>query len=135
MLLHPERANRLVMQYGFDSNQLSLKETLNTLIKNHFKVSPRGSHEKQLNEIVKGNILSHLMDLGQNSLSNGITKAVVYDEIVALDQWLAGQRVANFNQYYRNEIQKYFENPSDFEPTASKRLPDGSPIGMFSCDN
>jgi hypothetical protein len=41
MLLHPERANRLVMQYGFDTNQLSLKETINSLIKNHFKISPR----------------------------------------------------------------------------------------------
>ena len=28
MLLHPERANRLVTQYGFDSNLLSLEETL-----------------------------------------------------------------------------------------------------------
>ena len=135
MLLHPERANRLVMQYGFDTNQLSLKETINSLIKNHFKISPRDSHESQLNEIVKANIMSHLMDLGQNSLSSSITKSVVYDQIVALDQWLAGQRAVNFNQYYRNEIQKYFENPSDFKPTSSKRLPDGSPIGMFSCDH
>ena len=75
------------------------------------------------------------MDLGQNSLSSSITKAVVYDQIVALDQWLAGQRTVNFNQYYRNEIQKYFENSSDFKPTSSNRLPDGSPIGMFSCDH
>ena len=90
------------MQYGFDTNQLSLKETINSLIKNHFKISPRDPHESQLNEIVKANIMSHLMDLGQNSLSSSITKAVVYDQIVAFDQWLAGQRAVNFNQYYRN---------------------------------
>ena len=135
MLLHPERANRLVMQYGFDSNQLSLKETITTLIRSHFKVAPRDMHERQLNEIVKGNIMSHLMSLGQDNLSSSITRAVVYEELVRLDQWLAGQSEANFNQYYRAEIQKYFDNPKDFKPVSTERLPDGSPIGSFSCDN
>ena len=135
MLLHPERANRLVMQYGFDSNQLSLKETITTLIKNHFKVAPRDMHERQLNEIVKGNIMSHLMSLGQDNLSSSITRAVVYEELVKLDQWLAGQNEADFSQYYRAEIQKYFDHPNDFKPASSERLPDGSPIGSFSCDH
>ena len=70
MLLHPERANRLVMQFGFDKNQLSLQETLNILVNNHFKKTPRDTHENQLNEIVKGSILKHLMQLGQNSLAS-----------------------------------------------------------------
>ena len=135
MLLHPERANRLVMQSGFDSNQLSLNEAISTLIKNHFRVSPRNPHERQLNEIVKANILNHLMALGQNSLSSTITKAVVYEQIVSLDRLLAGQSEANYTNYYRGEIQKYFDHPNDFRPSSSERLPDGSPIGSFSCDN
>ncbi len=135
MLLHPERANRLVMQSGFDSNQLSLNEAISTLIKNHFRVSPRNPHERQLNEIVKANILNHLMALGQNSLSSTITKAVIYEQIVSLDRLLAGQSEANYTNYYRGEIQKYFDHPNDFRPSSSERLPDGSPIGSFSCDN
>ena len=134
MLLHPERANRLVMQFGFDKNQLSLKETLNILINNHFKKTLRNTHENQLNEIVKGSILKHLMHLGQNSLASSITKATVYEQLEALDRWLAGQSEANFSNFYRMEIQNYFDNPSGFNLTSSKRLPDGSPIGSFSCD-
>jgi len=134
MLLHPERANRLVMQFGFDKNQLSLKETLNILIKNHFKKTLRNTHENQLNEIVKGSILKHLMHLGQNSLASSITKATVYEQLEALDRWLAGQSEANFSNFYRMEIQNYFDNPSSFNLISSKRLPDGSPIGSFSCD-
>jgi len=134
MLLHPERANRLVMQFGFDKNQLSLKETLNILIKNHFKKTFRNTHENQLNEIVKGSILKHLMHLGQNSLASSITKATVYEQLEALDRWLAGQSEANFSNFYRMEIQNYFDNPSSFNLISSKRLPDGSPIGSFSCD-
>ena len=134
MLLHPERANRLVMQFGFDKNQLSLKETLNILVNNHFKKIPRDTHENQLNEIVKGSILKHLMQLGQNSLASNITKAVIYEQLEALDRWLAGQSEANFSNFYRMGIQNYFDNPYDFNMTSSKRLPDGSPIGSFSCD-
>ena len=134
MLLHPERANRLVMQFGFDNNQLSLKETLNILVNNHFKKTPRDTHENQLNEIVKGSILKHLMHLGQNSLASSITKATIYEQLEALDRWLAGQSEVNFSNFYRMEIQNYFDNPSGFILTSSKRLPDGSPIGSFSCD-
>jgi len=134
MLLHPERANRLVMQFGFDKNQLSLKETLNILINNHLKKTLRNTHENQLNEIVKGSILKHLMHLGQNSLASSITKATVYEQLEALDRWLAGQSEANFSNFYRMEIQNYFDNPSGFNLISSKRLPDGSPIGSFSCD-
>ena len=134
MLLHPERANRLVMQFGFDKNQLSLKETLNILVNNHFKKTLRDTHENQLNEIVKGSILKHLMHLGQNSLASSITKATVYEQLEALDRWLAGQSEANFSNFYRMEIQNYFDNPSGFNLISSKRLPDGSPIGSFSCD-
>ena len=135
MLLHPERANRLVMQFGFDSNQLSLKETISSLIKNHFKVNIRDTHKRQLNEIVKANIMIHIMALGQNSMSNSITKAVAYEQLEALDRWLAGQSEENYTHYYRAEIQKYINNPSDFQLSFSIRLPDGSPIGSFSCDN
>lgn len=134
MLLNPERANRLVMQFGFDNNQLSLKEALNILVNNHFKKTPRDTHENQLNEIVKGSILKHLMHLGQNSLASSITKATIYEQLEALDRWLAGQSEVNFSNFYRMEIQNYFDNPSGFILTSSKRLPDGSPIGTFSCD-
>ena len=134
MLLHPERANRLVMQFGFDKNQLSLKETLNILVNNHFKRTLRDSHENQLNEIVKGSILKHLMHLGQSSLASSITKATIYEQLEVLDRWLAGQSEANFSNFYRMEIQNYYDNPSGFNLSLSKRLPDGSPIGTFSCD-
>jgi len=134
MLLHPERANRLVTQFGFDSNQLSLKETLDTLINNHFKVRFRDGHEQQLNDLVKANLLKQIMHLGQHPESNAIVKAIVHKSLIGLDQWLAGQSDTGFGPVYRTEIDNYFDDPEDFVPPVSKRLPDGSPIGSFSCD-
>ena len=134
MLLHPDRANRLVTQYGFDTNQLSLKETLNTLTKTHFKTKKRDRHLEQLNQIVKSNILKHLMYLGQQPTANPIVKMLIYEELVSLDRWLAGQEEARFSESYRMQIDRYFERPDDFIPPMVSRLPDGSPIGSFSCD-
>ncbi len=135
MLLHPERANRLVTQYGFDSNQLGLKETLDALFSAHFKMRYRDSHDQQLADVVKANVLKQVMQLGQHPESNSIVKALVTQTLIELDQWLAGQREIGLGQVYRMEIDRYFENPQDFTPPVAKRLPDGSPIGSFSCDN
>ena len=134
MLLHPERANRLVTQYGFDTNQLGLKETLAELSTALFKARYREAHEQQLSDIVKANLLKQLMHLGQHPEANTIVKALVHEELVGLDQWLAGQDEVGFAEVYRKEIDAYFDNPKDFVPPVSKRLPDGSPIGSFSCD-
>ena len=134
MLLHPERANRLVTQYGFDTNQLGLKETLNDLTASLFKVRYRVPHEQQLNDIVKANLLKQMMHLGQHPDANAIVKALVHEQLVSLDQWLAGQDDIGFGEVYRMEIDNYFDDPEEFVPLVSKRLPDGSPIGSFSCD-
>ena len=134
MLLHPERTNRLVAQYGFDTNQLGLKETLKDLTASLFKVRYRGPHEQQLNDIVKSNLLKQMMHLGQHPNASTIVKALVHEQLVSLDQWLAGQDDVRFGEVYRMEIDNYFDDPEDFVPPVSKRLPDGSPIGSFSCD-
>ena len=133
MLLHPERANRLVTQYGFDSIHLSLKEVFDKLIDSHFKVNPRNKHQKQLNDLVKANILKHLMYLGNEPKTNSIVKALVFDQLEDLDSWLAGKENNNFTNFYRAKINLYLEDPKDFEYPKPKRLPDGSPIGSYSC--
>ena len=133
MLLHPDRANRLVTQYGFDSTQLSLKETFDKLIDSHFKVYHRNNHQKQLNNIVKANILKHLMSLGSSPNSNSIVRAIVYNQLIDLDRWLAGKEEDNFTNFYRAQIDQYFEDPEDFKISEPKKLPDGSPIGSYSC--
>ena len=134
MLLHPERANRLVTQYGIDPSQLSLEETLSKLINNHFKEKPRDGHYSNLNDIVKANILKNIIFLAQNPKANPIVKALVYKQLISLERWLSGQEESDFSEVYRMQINRYFDRPNDYTPPAVSRLPDGSPIGSFSCD-
>jgi len=74
------------------------------------------------------------MYLGQQPTANPIVKMLIYEELVSLDRWLAGQEEARFSESYRMQIDRYFERPDDFIPPMVSRLPDGSPIGSFSCD-
>ena len=134
MLLHPERANRLVTQYGHDPSQLSLEETLSKLINNHFKEKQRDRHYSNLNDIVKANILKHIMFLALYPQTNPIVKAVVYKQLINLERWLSSQEELDFSDVYRMQINRYFDRPNDYIPPSVSRLPDGSPIGSFSCD-
>ena len=104
------------------------------LVDNFFKVKYRNKHYEQLNEIVKANILKHIMFLGQHSDTNSIVKSIAYSQLVRLDRWLSGQEEADFSEAHRFQINRYFDKPSDFIPPSVNRLPDGSPIGSFSCD-
>ena len=134
MLLHPERANRLVTQYGFDSNQLSLKETLSNLVDSHFKAKYRNKHFQQLNDIVKNNILEQIIILGLQKKANPIVKATIFNQLIELDRWLAAQNEYGFSEVYRTQIDKFFTDPSSIRFPESNKLPDGSPIGIYSCD-
>jgi len=133
-LLNSKRVSRLIQQVGFDATQLSFEEVIDRLFEVSFIKRYNNSHYKQINEIVKHNILKNLFRLGQSADVYSEIKAIIFYKLESLDQFLAGQENQVYNNYYRSEIQKYFDNPDDFKPKASYRIPDGPPIGSFSCD-
>lgn len=134
LLLHPQRASRLIQQQGFEEEQIGLKTVLQRLIDKTFKQNDPKAHAQQLSEIVKLNTLKQLMELGQNQQANPLVSMEVFDALEHLDRWLTNNRDTANNNYYISLIHRYFDNPAEFTPPDSERLPDGSPIGSFSCD-
>ena len=134
LLLNSERVSRLIQQTGFDVSQLSFEEVLENLFAISFKKRYSDNHYKQINEVVKHNILKNIFSLGQNPKVYSEAKAIIFSKLESLDNFLAGQEDLIYSNYYRSEIQKYFDNPDDFKPKLINRMPDGSPIGIFSCD-
>ena len=133
LLLNPERASRLIQQAGFEVTQLSFEEVVESLFSISFRKRYSEIHYRQINEVVKHNILKNLFSLGQNPKVYPEIKAIIFSKLESLDNFLAGQENFIYNNYYRSEIQKYFDNPDDFKPKLSNRMPDGSPIGILSC--
>ena len=134
LLLNPERVSRLIYQTGFDVSQLSFEEVLESLFTISFKKRYSDNHYRQINEVVKHNILKNIFSLGQNPKVYSEIKAIIFSKLESLDNFLAGQEDLIYSNFYRSEIQKYFDNPDDFRPKLSNRMPDGSPIGVFSCE-
>lgn len=133
LLLHPQRAARLVQQSGMDKKQLSLEGVVEKLIQSTFKEKYSDSHHQQINEVVKSNVLEHLMVLGQSDTYSEVG-AVIFNQLNTLDGWLATQNNTDYAEYYRERIQGYFDAPERFKRLSSPRIPDGSPIGNYSCD-
>lgn len=133
LILNPQRAARLVQQSGLDVGQLNLNDVLNKLIDHTFKSKYKTPHHQQINEMVKSNLLDHIMALGQSDTYTEVS-GIVFNQLNALDRWLSDQNNSGYAEYYRERIKMYFDDPEDFKPLPSRRLPDGSPIGQFSCD-
>ena len=111
-----------------------MKETLSNQVDSHFKAKYRNKHFQQLNDIVKNNILEQLIILGLQKKANPIVKATIFNQLIELDRWLAAQNEYGFSEVYRSQIDKFFTDPSSIRFPESKKLPDGSPIGIYSCD-
>ena len=83
---------------------------------------------------MKNNILKYIIILGLQENTNPIVKATVFNQLIELDRWLAAQNEYGFSEVYRSQIDRFFTDPSSIKLPESKKLPDGSPIGIYSCD-
>ncbi len=133
LLLHPERAARLVQQKAVDNNQLGLQDVLEELISGTIRSTHRDNYQKTVQEAVNYTVFEHLLALAVNKKATPQVKAITNSAIDDLGKWLSGRETAMEKQMLR-EIKQFRENPEDFkiESTAPK-IPDGSPIGSFQC--
>lgn len=129
MLLNEQRAARLVQQKAFNEQQLGFKETLALLIDEIFKQKQYDTEAKAIQMVVQGNLLQHMMRLGQATNVPNAVRAEVHESLFALSSWLKSQRTHPYGNYYRNNIENYFEHPAELQALASPKMPDGSPIG------
>ena len=129
MILHEQRAARLVQQKAFDEKQLGFKETLTLLIEEVFKQREFDTEAKAIQKVVQGNLLQHMMRLGQATNIPNAVRAEVHESLYALSKWLKSQPTYPYANYYSNSIENYFEHPTEIQPLASPKIPDGSPIG------
>lgn len=134
LLLHPERAARLIQQNAIDKNVPGLEEVLDELMSKTIRSSYKDSYLKEVQNTINYNVLQHLMNLAVHKDATGQVKAEVNLVLDNLAGSLAGSNDAMAKQMLM-EIKNFRENPSEFKalPTAPQ-IPDGSPIGTFQWD-
>ncbi len=139
LILHPERASRLIEYHARDKEYPGLVEVLEKLIEFTWKSPPKTGYFAEIQRVVDNLVLHHLMLLAVDETSSGQVRAVAFQELDNLKNWLNEQiedeedknqqahylfAMAQIKQYQKNPIQFRIYMP--LEPAA------GPPIGTMN---
>ena len=130
LLLHPERANRLVQQKSLDNNQLSLDEVLQTLINESFKKTQKAPYLNEVQQMVNENVLKYIMNLAVNDNAYFQVNAIANKAIQTIFEGLDNSVYSN---QFKRLIKRFNEEPEEYILESSPKIPDGSPIGSDKC--
>jgi len=148
LLLHPERANRMIQQKSLDQNQLSLEELLSFVMDNSIKKNHHDSYLKEIQHAINSNILKHLMNLAVNDKAffqvNAIANQFLEQYKSLVNKPLAinmndlqnnsYNRIPDYRNQYLKLIEQFNKDPEAFKIEQSPKIPDGSPIGSDLCN-
>lgn len=134
LLLHPERANRLIQQKALNPSNLGLEEVLEELIKNTFGKANKTDYKMAVQNTINFNVLKHLMNLSASNKSIPQVKAFANASLHDLKRDL-NKMNTNITKEMIYRIDQFMEEPEKFEVIPSPSIPDGSPIGSFQCLN
>ncbi|MCB0462599.1 MAG: zinc-dependent metalloprotease [Flavobacteriaceae bacterium] len=131
LLLHPQRANRMIQQKSLDVNQLGMEEMLNTLINNTFKKKHNDAYLNEVQQMVNVNLLQQIMNLAVNENATFQVNAIANK---AIQNIALGLDTSAYGMQYTRLIKAFTENPNDFKIKDAPGIPDGSPIGSDICN-
>ncbi len=134
LLLHPERASRLVQHKSLDNSQLGLEELVNTLIDNSFKKNYKDTYYQELQNVVNNQVLNQLFYLAASENTYKQVIAIVNSKLSEIATLVRNRKSNGVQKIYDLELIKSIEtfkkNPSKYKKPTVSKIPDGSPIGM-----
>ena len=134
LLLHPERASRIVQQIAVDSTHLGLREVVEELIKRTLRQHSDDSYLFSVQQSVNSVVLQELMRLAQDKSAYSQVRSIVNERLKIFEVYLKNKRVKNYAELgYLHTLRLYFENPESIPSYEIPKIPDGSPIGNDDC--
>lgn len=129
LLLHPERASRLVLQKSLKYNYLSLEEVLDDTIRETLRKSHKDRYVNEVQKNINYRVLYHFMNLAAHDGVHPQVNAIASQKLGEIKSSLSGNSDANAQEMVRR-IDRFYEHPELFKIIPSPEIPDGSPIGM-----
>jgi hypothetical protein len=133
MLLHPERATRLVDYHSRDAKNPGLDEVIDRLITATWK-TPRATVREAETQRTIGNVtLYRLMMLAQSAQASEQARAVAYMKLDDLRKWLLARTTTDAAErahavYAAAQIKRFEDDPKQITVSKPAPPPDGSPI-------
>ncbi len=134
LLLHPERANRLIQQSSIDPNNLNLDEVIEQLFLHVFSYRKGTPYESEVENSIRFVTLDQMMSLAVDDRSIPQVKAKVNDHINNLEKELK-KRTDAYSKEMVYAITQFKKDPTKYKKVNVPIIPDGSPIGSFQCMN
>ena len=138
LIVHPERAARLVELHSRHPELPGWSQTLEKLVASTWKKSPVEGYRGEIQRIVNMVTLYYMMNLAANDKALPQVRAVTYQELVQLKDWMKNQarsiRDAGHKahlQFAAEEIGRFQENPREIRVSPPLDPPPGAPIGCF----
>lgn len=133
LLLHPERASRLV-ELGARSNSLSLQDVIGQLMDNTWKSKRKDGMEGLIQMQTEQIVLTHLLDLSQNEHASYQARALATATLKDLNNYLGRRYNLNPQDTYQSHITFALERLTrpvtvEVKPGKTLDLPPGAPIG------
>ena len=128
LVLHPQRASRLIQQKALDSKQLGLMEVLNTVVEGTLRKKQKDAYLKEVQQTINYRVLHHIMNLAAHDNVHPQVIAIANAKLKVLRASLVSMNDVNASEMVRR-IDAFLKAPGKFKLTPSPKIPDGSPIG------
>ncbi|WP_040278521.1 zinc-dependent metalloprotease [Psychroserpens damuponensis] len=136
LLLHPQRANRIIQQKSLDEKQLGFDELLKQVLNNSFGLTYDDAYLNEIQQLINERVLIHMMNLAVSNQSIFQVKAKANNAINTLirDYLSNKKKPSLYASQYRLLIREFREHPEQFKIENAPNIPDGSPIGSDFCN-
>lgn len=134
LLLHPERASRLIQQKSLDKDQIGLSELFEKLIEGTIQESHKDAYLNQVQQTINFRVLYHIMNLAAHKEVHPQVNATANETLKSLKVYLLGNGKSSIAAEMVRRIDAFTKSPSSFKVIPAPKIPDGSPIGMDCMD-
>ncbi len=134
-IFHPERAGRLVQYNARDAKQPGLSAVIDKVIAASFNASAKSGYLRQLQYIVNGQVLLHMIKLSNDTRAHEQVRAITHAKIMEVQSIAerkarsgSAQDKAHYN-FMLAQIDSYLNGEMKMPQNTPLGPPDGSPIG------
>ena len=130
LLLHPERASRLIQQKALDNDNIGLDEVLGAVISGTIEKKHKDPYLREVQQNINFRVLFHLMNLAANDKVHPQVNAIANKRIRSLSASYLTSLDDTYAMEMMRRIDNFYRHPDQFKVLPVATIPDGSPIGM-----
>ncbi len=130
LLLHPERASRLIQQKAINTKNIGLEEVLEFVVANTIMRNEKDPYLNEVQTNINFRVLFHLMNLAAHKEVHPQVNAIANVKLKSLKSKLISGKMEISAMEMVRRINDFEKHPDKFKVIPTPKLPDGSPIGM-----